>query len=151
MITYDLQCSNGHTFEGWFESSDAFEKQQSEGKLYCPVCDNEKVVRIPSVFAIKSSKTPEMPSSPRGDVLPPTIEKLAEEIQKHQEWVQQELEKNFENVGTDFANEALKIHYGASEPRNIRGSSTTQEEEMLKKEGVSFTKLPFFSTENSKS
>ena len=47
--------------------------------------------------------------------------------------------------------EALKIHYGASEARNIRGSSTAQEEEMLKKEGVPFAKIPVFPTENSKS
>ena len=149
MITYDLQCSSGHTFEGWFESSDAFENQKSEGKLRCPVCDNEKVIRIPSVFAIKSPKAHE--GSSGTNTLPPEVEKLAEEIQKRQEWAQQELEKNFENVGSDFAKEALKIHYGVSEARNIRGSSTAQEEEMLKKEGVSFAKIPVFPTENSKS
>ena len=30
------------------------------------------------------------------------------------------VEKNFDDVGCDFAKEALKIHYGATEPRNIR-------------------------------
>jgi len=150
MITYDLQCSNGHVFEGWFENSDAFEKQLSEGKLRCPICDNEKIVRTPSVFAIKSPKTREISSSKTGSLIPKS-EKWAEELQKCQEWVQQELEKNFENVGANFAKEALKIHYGTSEARNIRGFSTTQEEEVLKKEGVSFVKIPFLSDKNSKS
>jgi hypothetical protein len=52
------------------------------------------------------------------------------------------VDKNFDNVGCDFAKEALKIHYGVSEPRNIRGISTEQEEKTLKKEGVQFFKFP---------
>ena len=52
------------------------------------------------------------------------------------------LQEHFEEVGTDFAKEALKMHYGAAEKRNIKGSSTAQEEEVLQKEGVEFFKIP---------
>ena len=52
------------------------------------------------------------------------------------------IENNFDNVGTNFAAEALKIHYGVSEPRNIRGISSGQEEKMLKEEGIQFFKVP---------
>ena len=52
------------------------------------------------------------------------------------------VENNFDNVGTEFATEALKIHYGVSEPRNIRGVSTSLEEKTLKEEGVQFFKVP---------
>jgi hypothetical protein len=52
------------------------------------------------------------------------------------------VEKNFDNVGADFATEALKIHYGAAEPRNIRGVSTKEEEKTLKEEGIQFIKIP---------
>jgi len=52
------------------------------------------------------------------------------------------VENNFDNVGPNFAKEALKIHYGASEPRNIRGVSTKQEEKTLQEEGVDFVKVP---------
>ena len=52
------------------------------------------------------------------------------------------VDNNFDNVGADFAEEALKIHYGVNEPRNIRGVSTPQEEETLRKEGVEFLKFP---------
>jgi hypothetical protein len=51
------------------------------------------------------------------------------------------LRENFDDVGCDFAKEALKIHYGVADTRNIRGVSTPQEEEVLKKEGVSFFKV----------
>ena len=51
------------------------------------------------------------------------------------------VEENFENVGCDFAKEALKIHYGVSEPRNIRGSSTEDEENMLREEGIQVFKV----------
>ena len=52
------------------------------------------------------------------------------------------LEKNFEDVGANFAKEALKMHYDVTEKRNIRGTSTEAEEEMLKKEDIKFFKLP---------
>ena len=52
------------------------------------------------------------------------------------------VEKNFDNVGCEFAKEALKIHYGAAEPRNIRGVSTNEEEKILRDEGVEFFKIP---------
>jgi hypothetical protein len=50
--------------------------------------------------------------------------------------------ENFEDVGHNFAREALKVHYGQAEERNIRGVSTEPEEDMLKKEGVPFVKIP---------
>jgi len=34
------------------------------------------------------------------------------------------------------------MHYGVSEPRNIRGVSTKEEEKLLTKEGIQFFKLP---------
>ena len=52
------------------------------------------------------------------------------------------VENNFDNVGCDFAKEALKIHYGAAEPRSIRGTSTPEEEKTLEEEGIDFIKIP---------
>ena len=31
MIAYDLQCANGHRFEGWFEDSKTFDRQKKTG------------------------------------------------------------------------------------------------------------------------
>ena len=138
MIVYDLQCRNGHSFEGWFEDSKAFKKQQKANLIACPVCDETQVTRIPSTFAIKGSPSQRnLPVQPQGghDAPPVDPKIMARAITEF-------VEKNFDNVGTDFASEALKIHYGVKEPRNIRGVSTHQEEETLRKEGVEFVKFP---------
>ena len=54
----------------------------------------------------------------------------------------QYIDKNFEDVGDKFAEVAIKIHYGDEKKRNIKGTSTPQEEENLKEEGVQFIKIP---------
>lgn len=130
MIAYDLQCANGHTFEGWFEDGQAYEAQKTKGLIGCPVCDDTSVSKIPSTFAIKSSHFTKKPAVQQAD-----LAKLGKKIVDF-------VEKNFDDVGCNFAREALKIHYGASEARNIRGSSTEQEEKTLKDEGIQFFKLP---------
>ena len=132
MIAYDLQCTNSHTFEGWFEDRQAYLDQQKKGLITCPVCNDTSVDIIPSTFAIKSSQ------SARTRQLSAEESALLKVSQEAIEFV----EKNFDNVGCDFAAEALKIHYGASEPRNIRGVSTKEEEKTLRDEGVQFFKIP---------
>ena len=54
MIAYDLQCTKGHTFEGWFEDRKAYLDQQKKGLITCPVCNVTSVDIVPSTFAIKS-------------------------------------------------------------------------------------------------
>jgi len=130
MIAYDLQCVNGHAFEGWFEDSDAYLAQKKRGLIACPICNDTAVSRIPSTFAIKSPAIPVNKSLQEEN-----LKKIGKEIVDF-------IEKNFDNVGCDFAKEALKIHYGVEQPRNIRGVSTKEEEKMLKEEGVEFLKIP---------
>jgi hypothetical protein len=130
MIAYDLQCVNGHAFEGWFEDSEAYQAQKKKGLIACPACNTTRVSRIPSTFAIKSSTI-----SRQLPVAEKNLKKAGQEIIDF-------VEKNFDDVGCDFAKEALKIHYGVEEPRNIRGVSTKEEEKMLKKEGIDFFKIP---------
>jgi hypothetical protein len=130
MIAYDLQCVNGHAFEGWFEDSDTYQTQKKKELIACPICNDPRVSRIPSTFAIKSSEIPKKASLEEAN-----LKKVGKEIVDF-------VEKNFDNVGCDFAKEALKIHYGVEEPRNIRGVSTKEEEKMLKEEGIDFVKIP---------
>jgi hypothetical protein len=137
MIVYDLQCRHGHNFEGWFDDRNAFKKQQKEELIACPICNDTHVTRRPSTFAIKGSRTSAPPAvKPQS----PNSEHIARAVSEF-------VKTNFDNVGTDFASEALKIHYGVNEPRNIRGVSTSQEEDMLRQEGVDFVKLPIISKE----
>lgn len=133
MIAYDLQCSNGHCFEGWFEDLKTFEKQKRQELIACPICNDTDVSRLPSTFAIKGQK-----SAAPASIKPRT----AAEAEVVMRAISDYVENNFDNVGSDFATEALKIHYGVTEPRNIRGVSTEQEEETLRQEGVQFFKFP---------
>jgi hypothetical protein len=132
MIAYDLQCANGHSFEGWFEDRKAYLDQNKKGLVACPVCNDTSVSIIPSTFAIKSSQIP----NPAPDA---NVDAQMELVGKQ---IVDFVEKNFDDVGCDFAKEALKIHYGVTEARNIRGVSTKEEEKVLKKEGIQFIKIP---------
>jgi len=130
MIAFDLQCDKGHAFEGWFEDSQAYDAQKKKGLITCPSCNSTVISKLPSTFAIKGSQ-------PLASVMDKQIDlkKLSNELSDY-------VNKNFDNVGCDFAKEALKMHYGVSASRNIRGVSTKEEEKILSKEGIQFFKIP---------
>ena len=86
------------------------------------------MTRVLSTFGITKYRSEERPPEQKSDK---TLEKIVQFV-----------EENFEDVGSDFAKEALKMHYGVSEHRNIRGVSSEQEEETLKQEGIPFFKIP---------
>ncbi len=133
MIIFDLQCGNGHTFEGWFDGCQAYEEQKEKSMISCPICNDASVCRIPSTFGIKSSSPPQIKTDSPGQE--PDMEAVAQKVIEF-------VDKNFDDVGCDFAKEALKIHYGVSELRNIKGTSTQEEEKVLKGEGIQFFKIP---------
>ena len=62
---------------------------------------------------------------------------LEKKIKKFKNFV----EKNTENVGKNFAEEARKIYYGETKSRLIRGESTEKEAQELAEEGIPFSKL----------
>lgn len=130
MIAFDLKCSNGHSFEGWFKDLESFNEQNSKGMITCPLCRDTHIIKVLSPVAIKSSQGEEAPRDVELD-----YKKLAKGIMEY-------IKNNFEDVGTDFAKEALKMHYGVTEKKNIRGSTTAGEEEILKEEGIKFFKIP---------
>jgi len=63
---------------------------------------------------------------------------MAELTEKVAEYV----EKNYEDVGSGFTKQALKMHYGAQEYRNIRGTTTKEEDKVLAKEGIPVLRVP---------
>lgn len=126
MIVFDLQCDQEHSFEGWFEDLKDLQRQIKKGLVSCPVCGSAQVRRVPSSFGIAKAG---------GSI---DQEKAAQLLGQS---LKRYFVENFEDVGPQFAKEALKIHYGASEARNIRGVSTAEEEKVLKEEGVEFFKV----------
>ena len=132
MIIYDLKCENGHKFEGWFKDREAFDEQKIRKLVVCPVCGSFETELLPS--------SPKIMNRDGGEVAkkdPREISQL-KLLQKFQEFVN----KNFDDVGERFAETALKIHHGKEDPRNIKGTATKQDEDVLKEEGVQFFKIP---------
>jgi len=43
MIKFTLACDEGHEFEAWFSSSDAYDKQRDEGLVGCAICGSTQV------------------------------------------------------------------------------------------------------------
>jgi len=140
MIAFDLQCSKGHIFEGWFDNLDSYEKQNARKMVSCPHCNDTKIRKVLSpITAIKAvSETNPTPNEKNID-----YKKLAKEMINY-------INRDFEDLGTDFAKEALKIHYGVSKERNIRGSATESEENTLKEEGIQFLKIPMVKIDDDK-
>jgi len=140
MIIFDLQCSCGYQFEGWFESRGDFDRQSSEGLVLCPACGGDEITKILSPVSSISSQRPHggQASSEQG-----TVDQATQAVVDFVHSVQRFVEKNFENVGADFAEKSLKMHYGVEEQRNIYGVTTPEQDKMLKKEGIEVLKIPY--------
>jgi hypothetical protein len=130
MIAFDLFCSNGHKFECWFKDGASFEEQKSSGIITCPICNDHQVEKAFSPFTIKRDG-----GKKREEVDPQQVHQALQLITDY-------IDKHFEDVGADFYKEALKIHSGEADKRNIKGKATTEEEIILKEEGVQFFKVP---------
>ena len=144
MIVFDLECINGHVFEGWFDDRDDLNRQQEQGLLQCPVCDSFAVSPKLSAVAIRKSASPSPAGSGREMASQAHSDAMAELAEKMTDYV----ENTYENVGSSFAKEALEMHYGAKEYKQIRGTTTKEEEKTLEKEGVPVVKIPIFKKDN---
>lgn len=131
MIAFDLECSKGHLFEGWFNSLQSFEKQKAKKLVNCPYCNDTHIRKVMSPVAVKSSSRAEEEKEPT----PIDYPRLAREIVDY-------INKNFDDVGSNFTKEALKMHYGVTEKRSIRGSATAEEEKALRDEKIEYFKVP---------
>lgn len=129
MIIYDFICNNEHVFEGWFKSSESMNQQLKNGLVTCPVCNSKKINVKPSAVGIITKK--EQPVENKTKQSPYYFYKAIKDY----------LDKNFEDVGNKFAEEALKMHWNEIEKRNIKGTATDEEERELTEEGVQFFKI----------
>ncbi len=154
MIVYDLHCRQQHTFEGWFDSGDAYADQRARGLVRCPVCDDPEVEkRLSSRVQVSRGAAPASPDenaapAAKAPVAAAKVDALAgfppELLQKLREAV-----LATEDVGGRFAEEARKIHYEEVPARPIRGQATREEAAELAEEGVDFATLPDLLTRDS--
>ena len=142
MIIFDLACSNGHHFEGWFQSADAFDAQLAGGLVSCPACGSGEIRRVPS--AVHLSKAPEAAPPPAAA---PAVNPRGEWWSAYRKLVAA-IMAHSEDVGTEFADEARKIHYFEAPSRPIRGQTSEQEFESLREEGIEVSRLPVMKNED---
>jgi len=131
VIIYELRCKKEHTFEGWFQDRTAFENQKAQNLLTCPVCGDVEISVVPSSRAFVGRESRPEQRDPR-EITPAKAFRMFHEF----------LNRNFDDVGDRFAEVALKIHHGDEEKRNIKGTTTPQEEDTLRDEGIEFLKIP---------
>jgi hypothetical protein len=132
VIIYDLKCKKNHEFEGWFKDRAAFQQQKDLNLITCPVCGKAGAEMVPSTLAILGRDLKVSENKQNRALSPMKATQLLNEF----------LEKNFDDVGDSFSNVAMKIHDGEEEARNIKGTTTRQEEELLREKGVQFFKVP---------
>lgn len=140
MIAFDLECAQGHIFEGWFSSIESFEIQNDQDLIICPYCNDKNIRRVISPVTTKNSSRKEEETVVKGAI---DYRRLAREVMDY-------INQNFDDVGPDFTKEALKMHYGVTEKKNIKGSATTEEEKVLREEGIEFFKVPIPNLDDKK-
>ena len=172
MKVLDLQCGLGHSFEGWFGSQNDYDAQRERGLVTCPVCNDSEITKKMSAPRLNlghgraPNLEPRQGAEPAGtgsaaggpqacaaDVsstaastaapaLPDLPTETLQQMQAAMMKMVRHVMANTEDVGSQFAEEARKIHYGERAERNIRGQATREETEALIDEGIEVIALP---------
>lgn len=146
MIVYDLSCSEGHRFEGWFGSSADYDDQRARGLIACPHCGASEVGKAPMAPAVpakgnqRQEVLPPQASQPMANTpMPPQVQQALAALAK----AQAEALKKSTWVGEKFAEESRAMHYGERDEAPIHGQATLAEAKALIEEGVPVAPLPF--------
>ena len=139
MIVFNLGCENSHRFEGWFASSEDFERQVGGKLVACPLCGNANIARLPNAAHVKSGAKERPVRAERAAVSTQQYANMDSEVLAK---LVEHIIENTEDVGAAFPEEARKIHYHEAPERRIRGTASRDEVEALKDEGVEVVALP---------
>jgi hypothetical protein len=152
MIHYQLRCSRGHEFDGWFKDSAAFESQVAAKLVDCPQCGDQSVARALMAPAVASGRErgekllmpprAEAPAPPAGASVPPGKAIPAQVLAMLQR-MRAEIERTCDYVGPRFAEEARRIHRQEAPARGIYGEASAEEVELLSEEGIEVARIPW--------
>jgi hypothetical protein len=154
MIVFGLRCRKGHDFQSWFKDGASFDRQAKRGVVECPVCGDtkiEKALMAPRLAGTKKSRKAPAEATPVASTpaqvpaafgADPATAKLAE-LHKELGKLREHVEKNYENVGKEFAEEARAMHYGEKPHKDIYGDTTPDEAQALLEEGVPVARVPW--------
>lgn len=149
MINYTLKCANGHRFDSWFQSADAFDKLKAGGMVSCAVCGStevEKAMMAPRVRPARNAQ-----AAPNQDTAAeaapaasaPSLSAPTSQAEQALKQLRAHVEANSDYVGQDFAQEARAIHDGDAPERAIYGEAKPEEAKALIEDGVPVAPLPF--------
>ena len=154
MIRFSLECNAGHTFEGWFPSGAAYDKQAKRKLVTCAVCGSaevHKAIMAPRIAGTRQNKQSDVAPARRGrsKTAPAKGELMVSELPDRQKEMlatirklRREVEANAEFVGPRFAEEARKIHNEEVPARGIYGEATIAEAKALHDDGIEVYPLP---------
>jgi hypothetical protein len=135
MIRYALKCSEGHSFESWFQSAAAFDTLAARGLVTCAVCGGSDVAKALMAPRVATAEPPAPPAAPLSQPSGPA-EQMLRAMREH-------LARNSTYVGGRFAAEARAMHLGEAEERMIHGEARPEEARALIEEGIPIAPLPF--------
>ena len=144
MIVFNLSCVHGHEFDGWFRSSEDFDRQAHSVMVECPHCGDTHITKRLSAPRLNMGATDMVPALPQvsgaQEVMPASMMPGLQEhmLQQFKAFVR----ANTENVGGQFAETARRMHYGEESHRNIRGRVSQDEAVALSEEGIETVSLP---------
>jgi len=155
MKVFDLQCSAHHSFEGWFGSEADFVDQLARQLVQCPVCGDAQIEKLLSAPRLNLGRA-QLPQTESADSAVPAVTSVNDvalaapqtEVTQALLRMAKAMLEQTQDVGSQFAEEARKIHYGESEARAIRGQATPQQTRELLEEGVQV--IPFVLPESLK-
>ena len=139
MIVFDLGCENDHRFEGWFSSSEDFERQQREYLLSCPMCGDQTISRLLTAARVNTGRSEPPTPTTREQA---TAAQYANFDSARMLKLISHIVESTEDVGRAFPEEARKIHYKEAPERQIRGTASPQEVDALRDEGIDVIPLP---------
>lgn len=136
MIVLNLSCNDGHRFEGWFASREAFDDQCARGLVSCALCQSPQIAALPSGPRVLRNAAE--PVAALTANVAPAAEQAAREVFK----LLAAAARQAENVGARFAEEARRIHYREAPERAIRGQASREETLELLEEGIPVLPAP---------
>lgn len=139
MIKYSLKCSDGHSFDSWFQDSAAYDRLAASGHLSCAICGSdevEKAIMAPRVNVPAKDPAPGPLSAPAS----PAEQALAE--------LRKKVEAEADDVGRNFAGEARAMHLGDKPQRAIYGEARLDEAKSLLEDGIPVAPLPWVNAKN---
>lgn len=136
MIVYELKCSSGHVFEGWFRDAATFDRQATAGKVACAVCGDSQVAKAPMAPRLAKRRDAAAPAPESKPNLPADAVRVLSELRT-------KIESECDYVGERFVEEARRMHYGETEPRGIYGEASDAQAKELTDEGIEVKKIPW--------